>query len=244
MTKDDPPVLEFENVTLEAAERSESALLDVGFQLQAGELLLVLLDREHLHVSLGDAACGLLTPSSGVVRFTGEDWASLRADEAADQRGRIRWLFDEESWVANLDMDENLTLAERHHTPRAPDELREEATELAQRFGLPGLPLGSPDRFPRQDLRKAACVRAFMGRAALIFLERPTKDIYAEVMSPLANAVYEARRRGAAVVWTTDNRGVWDDGGLKPTRRAFFSGARMHFCGSSHGEAISVPACQ
>jgi phospholipid/cholesterol/gamma-HCH transport system ATP-binding protein len=243
MNEVDPPVLEFKNVTLEAAEHSESALLGVDFQLGAGELLLVLLDREHLHVSLGDAACGLLTPSSGRVRFVGVDWAGLRADEAAARRGRIRWLFDEECWVANLDMDENLTLAERHHTRRDLEELREEATELARRFGLPGLPLGNPDRFPRQDLRKAACVRAFMGRAALIFLERPTNDIYAEVMSPLANAVYEARRRGAAVVWTTDHLRVWDDPGLKPTRRGFISGARMHFC-DSHGKTISVPACQ
>ena len=71
-----------------------------------------------------------------------------------------------------------------------------------------------------------------MGQPALILLERPTHDIYADVLPALANAVFEARRRGAAVVWTTANRQVWDDAGLSPTQRVRVSGARLYACDS------------
>jgi len=215
-----PAILEFENVALEPGHSSESSLSGVSLKLHAGELILVLLDREHVHLPLADAASGLVEPAQGCVRFDGRDWTSLRVDESAAQRGRIGRLFDTECWVANLDMDENLMLAQRHHTRRDEAELREEAAELARQFHLPGLPLGQPGGYRRQDLQKAACVRAFMGRPVLILLERPTHDIYADALPALVNAVNSARRRGAAVVWTTESRRVWEDAGLNPTQRA------------------------
>jgi len=167
----------------------------------------------------------------------------MRVDEAAAHRGGIGRLFDEECWVANLDLDENLILAQLHHTRRDEAELRDEAAGLAQRFSLPGLPMGETSRFRRQDLQKAACARAFMGQPALILLERPTRGIYADTMPALANAVYAARVQGAAVVWTTEDPHVWEDEGLKPTQRARVSGARLHEC-DSDAKAISIQACQ
>ena len=214
-------------VALEASDHLESMLCDVSFTLPAGGLLLVLLDRAHLHLPLANAASGLILPAQGSVSFNGREWREMRVDEAAANRGRIGRLFDEDCWVANLDMDENITLAQRHHTRRSEAALLEEGAELSQQFLLPGMPLGRPDGYRPQDLQKAACVRAFMGQPALILLERPTQYSYADILTPLVNAVYAARRRGAAVIWTTENRRVWDNAGLKPTLRARVSGARL-----------------
>lgn len=237
------PVLEFRNVLLEGVNSSESVLGDVSFTLSAGGLLLILLDREHMQLPLADAASGLTIPTEGRVLFNGRDWREMRVDDAAAQRGRIGRLFDEDCWVANLDMDENLTLRQRHHTGRSVAELREEVAELSTRFQLPGLPLGKIATYRRRDLRKAACVRAFAGHPALILLERPTRDIYADVLPALVNAVFDARRRGAAVVWTTSDRLVWEDAGLAPTQRFRVSGARLHDCDSDE-KTISIPARQ
>lgn len=235
------PVLEFRNVLLEGDDHSESVLWDVSFSLAAGDLLLVLLDREHMKLPLADAAAGLTPPMQGSVYFNGKDWREMRVDEAAAERGRIGRLFNEDRWVANLDMDENLTLRQRHHTHRSAAELREEAAELSLRFQLPGLPLGKVNRYRTRDLRKAACVRAFAGQPDLILLERPTHDIYADVLPALVNAVFDARRGGAAVVWTTSDRLVWEDEGLAATQRFRVSGARLHDCDSDE-KTISIPA--
>ncbi|HEX9782484.1 MAG TPA: hypothetical protein VGA56_07090 [Opitutaceae bacterium] len=226
------PVLELDRVLIESDPLFETSLCGLNFVLGAGELVLVLLDREHMHLPLADAASGLVTPIEGAVRFGGRDWQAMSPDEAAARRGRIGRLFAAESWVANLDVDENITLSQRHHTRRPEEELIDEAVAMAYDFLLPGLPLGRPSDFRRQDLQKAACIRAFLGEPALILLERPTRDIYADIMAPLANALFSARRRGAAVIWTTEERRVWEDAGLRPTRRALMSGARLHFCES------------
>ena len=238
---DTPAILEFDEVVIESESGSASTLCNVDFQLHAGDLYLILLDREHLHLTLADAASGLVAPDQGTVRFRGQDWQGLRAGAAAAQRGRIGRLFDEECWVSNLNMEENLMLAQCHHTGEKEETFREEAAALSSQFLLPGLPLGRSSDYRAKDLQKAACVRAFMGKPDLILLERPTHNVYSELMAPLANAVYAARRRGAAVIWTTEQRRVWDDPGLKPTQRVLISNARFHRC-NKHDDTISIPA--
>ncbi|RME96677.1 MAG: hypothetical protein D6766_00025 [Verrucomicrobia bacterium] len=238
-----PPILEFEGVRVEASLPHESMLAGVSFALRPGELLLVLLDRDHLHVPLADAAAGLVIPNHGTVRFEGRPWRNRPAGEAARARGRIGRLFDEVAWVSNLTIEENLTLQQRHHTRRSVEELREEAAALAARFRLPGLPLGRVEQHREQDLLKAACVRAFLGEPVLILLERPARQIYAEVMPALVNTVQEARDRGAAVLWTTSNRRVWEDPGVRPTHRAQIAGVRWHLC-ESDAATFPLSTCQ
>jgi phospholipid/cholesterol/gamma-HCH transport system ATP-binding protein len=114
---------------------------------------------------------------------------------------------------------ENILLPQRHHTRRSVRELREEAGGLAQQFGLPGVPLDLAGDIPVADLQRAACVRAFLGRPALILLEEPTAGIYLEIISALMNTVREARERGAAVIWLTRKNLIWNDQTLPVTQR-------------------------
>ena len=135
--------------------------------------------------------------------------------------------------MSNLDIDENITLSQRHHTRRAVRDITDEATVLARQFGLPGLPLGKIDHLRRQDLQKAACVRAFLGEPVLILAEDPTRHVYADIIAPLVNTLFAARKRGAAVLWATSNPKVWDDPGLKPTARCKMTGSQMHLIESA-----------
>ena len=45
-----------------------------------------------------------------------------------------------------------------------------EATVLARRFGLPGLPVGGRETVPAGELVRAACVRAFLGTPELVLI--------------------------------------------------------------------------
>ena len=127
----------------------------------------------------------------------------MSADRAATQRGKIGRLFEDEGWINDLDVEENIMLAQRHHTLRSERDILEEALKLARVFGLPGLPRGRPGKMRRWDLRKAACIRAFLGQPSFIILEQPVHGVYADLMAPLLNAAQSARRRGAAcALWT------------------------------------------
>jgi len=219
MRNESTEILRFHNVTIAADRTYESGLCNLSLSLVAGDLAVVLLEKEQVRIPLADAAEGLVTPVQGTVAFLGEDWQTMAANRVAAQRGKIGRVFEGESWLSNLHVDQNITLAQRHHTRRPVQEIEQEATRLCRVFGLPGLPRGRPSNVRWQDLQKAACVRAFLGVPTLILLENPTVGIYADVIAPLIDTVREARQRGAAVLWTTKELQVWSNPELLATSR-------------------------
>lgn len=222
-----PPILQFNEVTIESNPRYETGLSKTSFELNRGELLLVRIERENERLSLADAVQGLVTPSEGTVFFQGENWEEMSADRAAEQRGRTGRLFEDEAWINDLDVDENIMLSQRHHTRRTEEEILDEALQLARVFGLPGLPRGRPGKMRRWDLRKAACIRAFLGQPIFLILEQPERGVYADLLSPLINAVQSSRKRGAAVVWTVIDPKIWNHPGIHANRRARMVGFEL-----------------
>lgn len=229
------PILKFEEVAIASNPLYESAICDISFELSPGDLMLVLLDQEHLLLPLADAAQGLEAPMQGRITFFGKDWQRMRPGLAAKHRGRIGRIFSDGGWISNLDIDENITLAQRHHTRRPASGITDEAADLARQFGLPGLPLGTIAQLRRQDLQKAACVRAFLGEPRLILAEDPTRHVYADIIAPLVNTLFAARKRGAAVLWATSDPKVWNDAGIKPTVRCKMTGSQMHLIENAEG---------
>jgi phospholipid/cholesterol/gamma-HCH transport system ATP-binding protein len=219
MRNEPTDILRFHDVTIAADREHESGISSLSLSLASGGLAVALLEKEQVRIPLADAAEGLVTPVQGTVTFLGEDWQAMTPDRAAAQRGKIGRVFDGESWLSGLNVDQNITLAQRHHTRRPVKEIEEEATQLCRVFGLPGLPRGRPSNAPWQDLQKAACARAFLGAPILILLENPTLGIYADVITPLIDTVREARQRGAAALWTTNELQVWNNPALHATSR-------------------------
>ncbi len=205
------PILKFDRVTLRPAAAGQAAMRGVGFRLMPGELARVRLEPGNEQLPLADAAEGLVRPDEGSVAFLGERWAGLAPDRELALRARIGRVFDGQGWISNLNVLENLTLAQRHHTARPLADIVAEARGLAQAFGLADVPAGRPAVVPRRDLRRAEWVRAFLGRPALVLLERPTAGVAEEHAALLARAVDAALAGGAAVLWIHDR----DDGGGK-----------------------------
>src|SRR3954468_12217699 len=104
-------ILEFGNVTVPSGPEYETGLWQISFALNAGDLLLVRIERENERLPLADATEGLMPPATGSVRFLGNNWESLSADDAAMQRGKIGRLFEDEGWISDIDVDENIMLA-------------------------------------------------------------------------------------------------------------------------------------
>jgi len=220
-------VLEFDQVAVQGGHLYDCALWQVNLRLMPGELALVHLEQGRARIPLADAAQGLIEPAQGRVCFLGRDWSTLKAKAKLAARAKIGRVFDEPAWLTELDVEENITLAQRHHTRRAVSTIRYEASQLARRFSLPGLPQGRPSSMRPADLRRAACVRALLGRPELLILERPSAGVYPAIMLALMTAVSSARARGAAVLWTTEDWEVWNDSGINPTMRFKMTGSQM-----------------
>jgi phospholipid/cholesterol/gamma-HCH transport system ATP-binding protein len=225
-------ILELTGVKVESDPVYDSPLWNVSLRLGPGELALVRLERGAVRLPLADAAEGVAEHYEGTATFLGREWRSVSADEGAALRGRIGRVFDAAGaagtgWVSHLDVDENIMLAQLHHTRRRLSEIEAAAAQLARMFGLPGLPRGRPAQTRVTDLQRAACVRAFLGTRDMILLERPAQGVYPEIMPPLINAVRSARGRGTAVIWLNDIPTVWGDRGIRPTWRCVMSGSQM-----------------
>lgn len=213
-------ILEFRDVSFREQPPYECGLDAVSFSLAPAELLLVRAPEARPTTPLADAASGLLDLAGGEVAFDGKGWAARSAGEAASARGLIGRVFERYDWLSNLDMDENITLAQRYHARRDPLEALEEARGLARELGFEELPAGRPARLERVVLLKAQWIRALMGKPKLLLLERPIRDMATADADLLVKALNLRRERdGTAIVWITGSYERLEDSALRPTRK-------------------------
>ena len=203
------------------------AILSVSIDLPGGELALIRIENRQQGVTLADACAGLIRPKSGAVQFLGKDWSVLPPDIANALRGRIGRVFSKGGWLSHLTLLENILLSQLHHTRRPVEDLRDEACRLAQHYNLPGVPTGRPNDVVQVDLRRAACVRAFIGRPSLILLEDPTSGGFSEMIPSLINTIRDSLNRGAAVIWLTVENTIWRDQSIPATYRYRFTGGKL-----------------
>jgi phospholipid/cholesterol/gamma-HCH transport system ATP-binding protein len=195
----------------------------IDFILMRGDMALVDVRSRDRDVSFADMCSGLVPFPNGTVRFLGHDWAQIPDYYAAALRGHIGRIFAAGGWIEFLDVATNVLLPQLHHTHEDEAVLRQRATELACAFGLPGLPLGHTDDLSTLDLARCSCVRAFLGKPALLLLESPVqgRGLFVELLSPLLNAIAAARSEGTAVIWFTQSDMIWND-------RSFPASHRFH----------------
>ncbi len=198
-------ILEFKDVTIRAGSLQTTGIKAATFSLNRGELAWVVVEDGHENIPLAPLAQGLLSPDTGKVFFNGECWNEVGPARQTLSRGRIRRVFEHYGWVTNLDMMENLCLAECHNTQRPIEEIKHEVRGLARRFGMDEVPEARPTRVHPMILRKLEWVRAFVGNPDLIILERPLFRAPKADSVRLIEAVNEAVRRGVAVVWISED---------------------------------------
>jgi ABC-type branched-subunit amino acid transport system ATPase component len=221
------PILEFDGVTVLPTAHGASGVSEVSFCLNAGEIGLVEVEEGREQVPLADAAEGLVLADAGCVRFMGKPWSEMSAHRQADQRGRIRRVFQHYGWISNLDVMENICLAECHHTHRPEREIIEEARALALRIGVNEVPAVRPSRVHSLVLRKLEWVRALLGQPVMVILERPLLGAPRADAGLLIRAVIEEARRGAAVLWLTDEPVVCEYDGFERVKRFKMDGERL-----------------
>jgi phospholipid/cholesterol/gamma-HCH transport system ATP-binding protein len=232
MAGGDIPVLELDAARA-ASDPDDIPAPALSLRLMPGEMVLVDVPEAARCTWFADLCTGLVPLIGGTARFLGRNWAEMPRDYAAALRGRIGRVFTVGGWVDFIDLSTNILLPQLHHTRTEPAALRSSATMLSRFFGLPGLPLGRPSSLSGADRARAACVRAFLGEPALLLLESPMQGQYADLKTPILEAIAAARGRGAAVIWLTHYGLVWGDRvfpadrrfrlyehGLVPARRA------------------------
>lgn len=215
------PVLKCEQVSVDLLPSYDAGMLDVSFSAHRGDLVLIRIEEGVSEHPLPDLISGLVNPTGGELNVFGRRWCDMDADHQAKARWRIGRVFGGHGWMSNLDIDENVTLAERHHTNRAVDEIMAEAVQLAKVVGLQGLPEGRPSVVERHDLSRAAWVRSALGSPWLMVLEFPGKELARGWIEDLKPLVRRMREQGAAVIWLCEDLHEWNDRTLNPSLKLY-----------------------
>jgi phospholipid/cholesterol/gamma-HCH transport system ATP-binding protein len=205
------PILEFDSVSTAERQWKTGHVEKITLSLGPGEQAVIRFDPRLGHEAVPDTAMGLAEPAAGEVRFLGEAWQDRRPDAAAAGRGRVGRYFGERKWIYHLDVDENVTLRERHHTRRTLADIHTEANRIARTLGLSeGVPLARPAHVDPRDLQRAACVRMLLGSPPLILFDEPATGLPLSLSDAVAAEIRAARRRGSAVIWMTADSIVWE----------------------------------
>jgi len=199
-------ILSLRGVAFTVGRRAHAETVD--FVLAHREVAIVELDDDSNAADFIDLCLGLVDPSSGEVHCLGQRWASQGYHDRLAHRGRIGTLVDSQAWPAHMPVAQVALAPKLYHTAQTEAEAIAEATILARRFGLPGLPTATSEHVPRADLVRTACVRAFLGAPEFVLIADPALESMDELGTPLAQAIGAVHDRGGAVLWLLNTPGA------------------------------------
>ncbi len=179
-------------------------LRGVSLAVRAGEVHALLGENGAGKSTLIRCCAGALRPDAGVIRIAGV--AATFAGPADALRAGVRVIHQERSLVPYFDVVETVFLGRRQprrllRLDRAA--MRAAVAAVADRLA-PGLPLDVPvARLSPGQQQMAEILRAFLGRARIVFFDEPTAALGEAEARLLFDAIRRLRDEGVAVVYVS-----------------------------------------
>jgi len=201
---ENPIVLRLSDVSFGTSGESGIRLNRLTMTLRQGDLVMIHLDRSvkvRETVSLFE---GLVQPFEGTVRFEQNDWLGEDFDRHFKMRSRIGRVFENDAWIQNLNVAENVTLARRHHRIE-PESIDTDLTAWRTRFDVENVLDQRPAFVEPSTLQVYQWIRSLISKPRLLLLERPMQSVSPSRYTTLVDTLNEVRMTGTAVVWFTSN---------------------------------------
>ncbi|MDI6900933.1 MAG: ABC transporter ATP-binding protein [Anaerosomatales bacterium] len=176
------------------------ALKGVSFTLEAGEFASIVGQSGSGKSTLLNLLGLLDTPTSGVVRYNGEDTGALKPSGRAELRnGLIGFVFQFHYLLPEFSVWENMVMPRLIAGVAVNDAERRRGEELLHLLGLAGLGDKNANQLSGGQKQRVAIGRALMSEPELILADEPTGNLD----SSNSEAVYELFRRVNAERGTT-----------------------------------------
>ncbi len=147
---------------------------------------------------------GILTPTSGEIRFEGKDYGALDDRESSLLRStKLGYIMQGQSVLPNLTVLQNVLLPFVFSRRSCG---REKALSLLEKAGLLPLAAQYPQDLSGGEMRRVSIVRALLPSPELLIADEPTGDLDAETTEEILDLFRAATKEGTAVLMVTHDR--------------------------------------
>lgn len=191
-----PPLLELEAISVIYPGRDHSVPIEllngVSVSVSCGEMTVVAGRSGSGKTTLLNVAAGLIRPSSGTVRWSGDWIGELSRDELAKRRGRfIGMVFQSAALIESLTAAENVALA---GVPSGVSRDRDHSIALLEQFGLRARARHFPAQLSGGEQQRVAIARALYADAPLLIVDEPTANLDRRTADELIDGLHDLRR--------------------------------------------------
>jgi putative ABC transport system ATP-binding protein len=203
------PVLEIENVSKSyPGEPPVQALREVHLTIQEGELVGIVGPSGSGKTTLLQLMGTLDRPTSGLVRITGLDVATMADDDAAYLRAtRIGFIFQQFFLAEHSTVLDNVADGLLYAgTPLK--ERREQALDALELVGLAERPDARPTQLSGGQRQRVAIARALVGQPAIVLADEPTGNLDQATGHAILGLIDHLHQAGSTIVVITHDREI------------------------------------
>lgn len=156
---------------------SQKVLVDIGFEVERGQIFTVLGPSGAGKSVLLKCLAGVLTPDAGEIHFDGQHLGPGDAACVADFRRRCSFLFQSNALFDSLTALENVALPLEQTTSLSNREIRKRAHDALQQLEIDEFCRRYPSQMSGGMQKRLALARAIVTQPELVFFDEPTAGL-------------------------------------------------------------------
>ncbi|MEM6690573.1 MAG: hypothetical protein AAF664_14155 [Planctomycetota bacterium] len=199
-TSAEEPILKLRSVTLTGLDDPTFNMHGVDWELPSGHLAVIHMNVSQHPRDFASALQGIFPVRFGDIQFCGVTWTQSDVALHCQRRGEIGRVFEQNAWVNNLNIRENVLLRAQQ-LGFAEKQLDEEIERLRSQLEVPPLSRERPAFVDQPRLQRFQWLRAFIGKPKLLILERPLKALQSKALAVLLSAIESLVETGSSVLW-------------------------------------------